>query len=79
MDSLSFGARVIGPEVGSFKDYAHEPRLRVYTFRQLEDIAGIVSQHKEEPVSLEDYRLFLEENNWQNFGDKVIKLVKEIL
>lgn len=79
MDSLSFGAKVIGPEVGSFKDYAHEPRLKVYTFRQLEDIAGIVSRHKEEQVSLEDYRLFLEENNWQNFGDKVIKLVNEIL
>lgn len=79
MDSLSFGAKVIGPEVGSFKDYAREPRLKVYTFRQLEDIAAIVSRHKEEAASLEDYRHFLEENNWQNFGNKVIELVKEIM
>lgn len=38
MDSLSFGSKIIGPEVGSFKDYAREKRLNVYTFHDYEDI-----------------------------------------
>lgn len=38
MDSLSFGAKVIGPEVGSFKDYAGNSLLNVYTFKSFDDI-----------------------------------------
>ena len=40
MDSLSFGAKVIGPAVGSFRDYAAEPLLNVYTFHTFDDIQG---------------------------------------
>lgn len=41
MDSLSFGAQVIGPDVGSFKDYAADPLLNVYTFHTFEDIPNL--------------------------------------
>lgn len=78
MDSLSFGARIIGPEVGSFKDYAREPRLKVYTFHDYDDIKKIVISHKTAPVQMEGYRSFLEENNWDSFGIRIIELVKSI-
>lgn len=78
MDSLSFGARVIGPDVGSFKDYACEKRLKVYTFHHYDEIGQIVAIHKTDPVSQESYRKFLEENDWKHFGDRIIELTKSI-
>lgn len=78
MDSLSFGARVIGPDVGSFKDYSREVRLNVYTFRDYGDIGNIVEKYRDCPVSLEGYRDFLEENSWPHFGKRVVELVKNL-
>lgn len=78
MDSLSFGSKIIGPEVGSFKDYAREKRLNVYTFHDYEDIEKTVACYKTTPISLEDYRSFLNENNWEHFGNRIIKLVKSL-
>ena len=75
MDSLSFGAKVIGPEVGSFKDYAGNSLLNVYTFKSFDDIAGIVQQHKHDSVSLANYRKFLEENDWTHYAQKLAKLL----
>lgn len=75
MDSLSFGAKVIGPDVGSFKDYAKEPKLKAYTFKTFEDIAPIVKSRKDQPVSLKSYREFLEENNWEHFADSLMQLL----
>ena len=78
MDSLSFGSKIIGPEVGSFKDYAREKRLNVYTFHDYEDIEKTVACYKTTPISFEDYRSFLDENNWKHFGNRIIKLVKSL-
>ena len=75
MDSLSFGAKVIGPEVGSFKDYASNSLLNVYTFKSFDDISGIVQQHKHDSVSLANYRKFLEENDWTHYAQKLAKLL----
>ena len=75
MDSLSFGAKVIGPEVGSFKDYAGNSLLNVYTFKSFDDIDGIVQQHKHDSVSLANYRKFLEENDWTHYAQKLAKLL----
>ncbi|AHF12554.1 exopolysaccharide biosynthesis protein [Barnesiella viscericola DSM 18177] len=77
MDSLSFGAKVIGPDTGSFKDYAQEKRLNVYTFRDYREIDEIVTRYRDCPVSWEGYRDFLEENSWPNFGRRVVELVKK--
>ena len=68
MDSLSFGAKVIGPDTGAFKDYTHEASLHVYTFKDFDDIARIVTQYKDSPVSIESYKCFLQENNWESFA-----------
>lgn len=75
MDSLSFGAKVIGPEVGSFKDYASNSRLNVYTFKSFDDISGIAQRHKHDEVSLANYRRFLEENDWTHYAQKLAKLL----
>lgn len=75
MDSLSFGAKVIGPEVGSFKDYANNPLLNVYTFKNFDDITSIIQCHKQDIVSLTNYNQFLEENDWTHFSQKLIQLL----
>lgn len=75
MDSLSFGAKVIGPEVGSFKDYAGNSLLNVYNFKSFDDISGIAQRHKHDSVSLANYRKFLEENDWTHYAQKLAKLL----
>lgn len=67
MDSLSFGAKVIGPNVGSFKDYAKNPQLRVYTFDTFDDLASILKEHGDELIPIEGYEQFLNDNDWPHF------------
>lgn len=74
MDSLSFGAKIIGPHTGSFKDYSQEPLLNVYTFKEFGDIYPIVEKEKIIPISLENYQQFLEDNNWEAFATSLIQL-----
>lgn len=75
MDSLSFGCKVIGPHIGSFKDYADYPGLNVYTFHNFEDIERLVITHKDDPVLPEAYARFLDGNDWKHFVNKIIHLV----
>lgn len=75
MDSLSFGAKIIGPAVGSFKDYAEEPLLNVYTFHSFEDIPRIIDENKKKSISLSNYHRFLQENSWPHFVERLIKLI----
>lgn len=74
MDSLSFGAQVIGPNVGSFKDYAHEPLVNVYTFGSFSDIPSLVSQ-ADKPYELRNYKTFLDSHDWNAFGRTFSELI----
>lgn len=76
MDSLSFGAKIIGPHTGSFKDYSCEPLVKVHTFKEFSDIYPIVESEREAPISLEKYHQFLEANNWEAFAKSLIHLSK---
>ena len=76
MDSLSFGAKVIGPNVGSFKDYCHSTEVNVYTFEKFEDIEHIVSSDTRS-VSIEGYTRFLQHNSWNNFVRRLLSIIKE--
>lgn len=76
MDSLSFGAKIIGPHTGSFKDYSCEPHVKVHTFKEFSDIYPIVESEREAPISLEKYHQFLEANNWEAFAKSLIHLSK---
>ena len=75
MDSLSFGAKVIGPNVGSFKDYSKEPKLKVFTFNQYDDIIKLIKDKAKDEVSYSDYKSFLEDNNWNNFINRLINII----
>lgn len=75
MDSLSFGAKVIGPHVGSFCDYARNSLLNVYTFHSFDEIGNIVNEHRPDIVSADNYRRFLTENNWMHFGQRLSALL----
>ncbi len=75
MDSLSFGAKVIGPDTGSFRDYAKMKQPVVYTFRTFDDIPHIVAHGSERQASADDYRRFLQENDWEHFAHTLARLL----
>lgn len=75
MDTLSFGAKVIGPDTGSFSDYSKNNDLNVYVFNKFDDIKDIVKKHHDTKISEEGYSKFLEENNWNAFIRKAISLI----
>ncbi len=77
MDSLSVGAKVIGPDVGSFRDYAAEPLLSVYTFGSLDDVEGIVNGDDGILTDLESYSRFLDEHDWAHFARRFASLVEQ--
>ena len=72
MDSLSYGAKVIGPDVGSFKDYSTNKALCVYTFKEFSDLPHIYQEHLAEKVNMQDFEQFLDENSWDNFVEKIM-------
>ena len=76
MDSLSYGMPVIGPNVGSFQDYAAEQELRVYTFRTFHDIPRLVKEHRNVPFTPRRYASFLQRNSWFNFANTFLKKVE---
>lgn len=75
MDSLSFGAKVIGPDTGSFRDYAMNKDLNVYVFNEYKDISNIIENNRGINISAEKYSEFLEKNNWKNFIGKALNLI----
>lgn len=78
MDSLSYGAKVIGPNVGSFRDYASEPGLSVHTFRDFDEIPGIVAAHRDQALDTEAYRRFLDSHDWAHFAEELIQRISSI-
>lgn len=78
MDSLSYGAKVIGPNTGSFKDYAAEKQLGVYVFNDLSEIESIIEKHQDSKKEF-DYPDFLNKNNWQAFASQLIELINKKL
>lgn len=75
MDSLSFGAKVIGPNTGSFRDYAKNPLLRVYCYDSFDDLQDFLLRHGDEAIVSSEYKYFLEDNDWQHFATRLLKLL----
>ncbi|WP_321438993.1 glycosyltransferase [uncultured Bacteroides sp.] len=78
MDSLSYGAKVIGPDTGSFKDYASEKQLGVYVFNDLSEIESIIENAQNDKKEF-DYPDFLNRNNWEAFAKQLIELINKKL
>lgn len=79
MDSLSFGAKVIGPSVGSFRDYATEPLVKVYTFDRFEDIPVIFQNNVPVKADPAHYADFLDTHSWETFGKIFTNKLQSIL
>ena len=75
MDSLSYGVKVIGPNVGSFKDYASNRQLNVYTFNNLTDIYPLVLKYRKDIVQTKEYADFLDTHQWKDFIKELMKLL----
>lgn len=73
MDSLSFGAKVIGPRTGAFRDCSTDERLKVYTFDTLDELASLVEAHRGEEANLAAYADFLKENSWTHFASRLLQ------
>lgn len=76
MDSLSFGAKIIGPNVGSFIDYSQNSQLKVFVFRHYDDIENIVHRYSD-PIDISAYSQFLREHSWSFFIRKMLCLISE--
>lgn len=74
MDSLSFGAKVIGPNVGSFADYSHSTEVNVYTFEHFDEIPSIITRYSNQSISIEKYHSFLEKYSWPLYANQIAKL-----
>jgi beta-1,4-mannosyltransferase len=64
MDSIGFGANVIGPNIGAFKDLAEEGILM--TYNNFNEIPEIVQNPKE--ISKDKMLGFIEGNGWEEFS-----------
>lgn len=77
MDSLGFGANIIGPNVGAFADLAKENLLK--TFTDFNDLVGIID-HQITADKLEDQKLninrFILENSWGKFAENVSQIIE---
>ena len=69
MDSLGFGAKVIGPHVGAFADLAEDKIIK--TFTAFDEIDALLSHAGETGRNSEEVNLekFLKENSWEQFAE----------
>ena len=74
MDSLSLGAKVIGPDTGSFADYKIERRVVVRTYSDYGDIKRILDDGKADTEC--DYADFLNEKSWPRFAERFLNCLQ---
>jgi len=75
MDSLGYGANIIGPQVGAFSDLGNEGILNTYT--NFDELIPIINKHVEiENSEQRSNKLdeFLKENTWDKFAEQVSKI-----
>ena len=74
MDSLSYGAKVIGPIVGAFAELEKNMDICVYTFNEFSDIEFILRQD-DKVINVIRYGGFLESNSWKMFMVKLVDIL----
>jgi len=75
MDSLGYGATIIGPKVGAFADL--EKLGIVTTYRSFEDLPNLLENELKTNDSRHKKALqtFLEQNTWSKYADHVAHLL----
>ena len=77
MDSIGFGANVIGPEVGAFSDLAKEGIIK--TYHDTNELFAILDDQLSKPNPSVSERIddFLQANSWSRFGENLHKLLAQ--
>ncbi|MCD4696801.1 MAG: hypothetical protein K8S16_11235 [Bacteroidales bacterium] len=76
MDSIGYGAQVIGPHVGGFADLA---KLNIVTtFKSFEGLEEILEKqiHNGPTSESGELEIFLQENTWDKYAQNVIKILE---
>jgi beta-1,4-mannosyltransferase len=79
MDSLGYGAKVVGPHVGAFADLAEEGIVKTFPgFEGLED--AIQSSLEASGLNENNQKLngFLSANSWDKFAEKIFHLLEKV-
>lgn len=67
MDSLRMDTKILGPNVGSFKDLSYLSIVENYN--EFEDVYQIIASYKVVQMEeLAQLRMFFKENSWENFA-----------
>lgn len=78
MDSLTYGATIVGPGVGAFKDL-HELEL-IETYADFNSLVDVVDLLLNSPVENQARKVrfaeFMKENSWSQFSSKLQKLIE---
>jgi len=77
MDSLGFGANIIGPHVGAFADLAEDGII--HTFKDLSESISLIEEECSQPVNDASAALdkFLAANSWSAFGKNFGEILKK--
>ncbi|MCF8369833.1 MAG: glycosyltransferase [Bacteroidales bacterium] len=75
MDSLGYGAKVIGPNVGGFADLAKVGI--VTTFQSFDEIEGLLKKkiEKGQEKTSDALEKFLKENTWEEYAKNVMQFI----
>lgn len=77
MDSIGFGAKVIGPEVGAFSDLAKEGIIK--TYHDSNELFAILDEQLSNPDPHDSERIddFLKANAWSKFAVNIHQLLSQ--
>lgn len=74
MDTLSYGARIIGPKAGAFKDLAEENLIAIY--QNFDELVNIIDNSLTGKDSIKErIAKFVSENSWENYAMKLYKWI----
>jgi len=73
MDTLSYGAKVLAPHVGAFKDAEEDGLIR--TFQTYDDLIPLIDISLKSPLHTNNEVIskFIEKSNWQQFSMNIVE------
>ncbi len=80
MDSLSYGATIVGPAVGAFNDLHELGLIETYSdFQSLKDVVNRLLASSVENLSRQDrMKVFMAANTWTEFSKTIQNLIEQL-
>ncbi len=75
MYSLGYGANIIGPNIGAFRDLKELSLIN--TYESYDDFLEKI-QKNENKIDLEKLNRFIEDNSWKNFAKNIYQVLKQV-